>query len=53
MLIKFLNRLAEMFPKQAFQTRLEQYILSRYPQSAADVELFCRDYMNQQRRGWL
>lgn len=52
MLIKFLNRLAEMFSKQEFQTRLEQYILSRYPQSAADVELFCREYMNKQQ-GWL
>lgn len=48
LIIKLLERLAEMFPKQDYQTRLEQYIASRYPQSAADVELFAREYQYRQ-----
>jgi hypothetical protein len=49
---KLLERLAEMFPTQDYQSRLEQYIISRYPQNVADVEMFAREY-NQQQGGWL
>jgi hypothetical protein len=49
LMTQLLERLAEMFPKQDYQSRLEQYIISRYPQSAADVEMFTRDY--NQRNG--
>lgn len=52
LMTKLLARLAEMFPKQDYQSRLEQYIASRYPQSAADVELFTREY-SQRKEGWL
>ena len=41
---KLLERLAEMFPKQDYQSRLEQYIASKYPQSVADVEHWARHY---------
>ena len=51
LMTKLLERLAEMFPKQDYQTRLEQYIASRKPQSAADVEHFERQYHYQQQRG--
>ena len=49
LMTQLLERLAEMFPTQDYQSCLEQYILSRRPQSAADVEMFTREY--SQRRG--
>jgi hypothetical protein len=39
-----LERLAEMFPKSNYQTRLESYINSKYPTNAAEVEYWARDY---------
>lgn len=53
LMTKLLERLAEMFPKQDYQTRLEQYIASRKPTSAADVEHFEREYTYQQQRGFV
>ena len=38
MLSKLLERLAEMFPKQDYQSRLNDYIASHNPQSAGDVD---------------
>jgi len=52
LMTQLLERLAEMFPKQDYQNRLEQYIISRYPQSAADVEMLTREY-GQRQGGWL
>ena len=52
LMTKLLERLAEMFPKQNYQSRLEQYIASRHPQNAADVEMFTREY-SQRQGGWL
>jgi hypothetical protein len=52
LMTQLLERLAEMFPKQDYQSRLEQYIISRHPQSAADVEMFTREY-GQRQGGWL
>lgn len=44
MFAKFLERLAEMFPEQSYQTRLEQYLSTKCIQSASDVEYWCRQY---------
>lgn len=52
LMAKLLERLAEMFPNQGYQSRLEQYIASRYPQSVADVEMITRDF-SQRQGGWL
>jgi hypothetical protein len=52
LMTQLLERLAEMFPSQNYQSRLEQYIVSRHPQNTADVEMFAREY-NQRRGGWL
>ena len=52
LMTKLLERLAEMFPAQNYQSRLEQYIASRHPQSVADVEMMTRDY-NAQTRSYL
>jgi len=38
MFVQLLERLAEMFPKQDYQSRLEQYLNTKCIQSAADVE---------------
>lgn len=37
-ILNLLERLAEMFPKQDYQTRLERYIRLSQPQSAAEVD---------------
>lgn len=50
MLAPLLERLAEMFPKSDYQSRLEQYIASRQPQNAADVEMLERQYFQEQQR---
>jgi len=52
LMTQLLERLAEMFPKQDYQSRLEQYIISRHPQSPADVEMLTREY-GQRQGGWL
>ena len=51
MLEQLLERLAEMFPTSDYQSRLEQYIASRNPQNAADVEHWERQYFKDQERG--
>jgi hypothetical protein len=38
------ERLAEMFPKQGYQSRLEQYINSKNPTNAAEVDYWQRQY---------
>jgi len=44
MLVKLLERLSEMFPKQDYQTRLNDYIASHNPQTAGDVDQLLRKY---------
>ena len=51
MLETLLERLAELFPDSDYQSRLERYIASRNPQTAADVEHWERQYFQDQRRG--
>lgn len=50
-MLAMLERLAEMFPKSHYQNELDRYIASRYPQSAADVEHYTKqyEYQNSQR----
>jgi hypothetical protein len=43
-MLSILERLAEMFPKQSYQSRLEQYINSRNPTNAAEVEMLIKEY---------
>lgn len=50
LMTQLLERLTEMFPKQDYQSRLEHYIASRRPQSAADIELLERQYYQLQSR---
>ena len=50
MLANLLERLAEMFPGSDYQSRMEDYIANRHPQSAADVEHWERQYHYEQQR---
>lgn len=43
-MLSLLERLAEMFPRQHYQTSLEQYISSKNPTNAAEVEYWQREY---------
>ena len=47
MFVKFVERLAEMFPKQHYQSRLEQYIASKNPTNAGDVDYWERQYHSE------
>ena len=53
MLEKILQRLAAMFPRQDYQSRLEQYIASQNPKTSVDVEYYERQFNQQQSRGLL
>ena len=43
-MLAMLENLADMFPKQVYQTRLEQYINSKNPTNAAEVDYWQRQY---------
>lgn len=43
-MFSLLERLAEMFPKQHYQSELDRYISNRHPQNAADVEHFTKEF---------
>lgn len=43
-MLKILERLAEMFPRQHYQSELDRYIASRYPQNPADVEHYTKQF---------
>jgi len=44
LMTKLLERLAEMFPQQDYQSRLEQYLNSKHIQNVADIEHWTRQY---------
>ncbi len=44
MIEKLLERLAEMFPKQDYQSRLERYLASKNITSAGDVDYWTRRF---------
>ena len=52
MFIQFIERLAEMFPKQGYQSRLEQYLSTKCITSEADVEYWQRQYDKQSDRNF-
>ena len=52
-MFRLLERLAEMFPKQHYQSELERYITGKYPQSPADVEHFTKEFEHKISQGKL
>ena len=53
MFIQMMERLAEMFPDSDYQSKLDRYITSHNPQSAADVEHWERKYLQDHQRGFV
>lgn len=53
LLITLFKKLVNFFAETSYQSRLESYISSRYPQNSADVEMFMRDFEHRQYGGWL
>jgi hypothetical protein len=52
LLEKVLERLSEMFPTQQYQSRLEQYINSKNPTNAAEVDFWQREYETRNTQYW-
>lgn len=48
---KLVERLAEMFPTQHYQSELDRYISNRHPQNAADVEHFTKEFEYKYSQG--
>lgn len=46
-MLSILERLADIFPKQGYQSRLEQYINSKNPTNAAEVDYWQRQYESE------
>ena len=45
-----LERLSEMFPEESYQSRLENYIISRDPKTPSDIEKFEREFTYSSNR---
>ena len=43
-MLSIVEKLADMFPAPKYQSRLEQYITSKNPTNAADVDYWQRQY---------
>ena len=54
MIEHLLERLAEMFPKQDYQSKLDRYIASKYPTDTGDIERLLIQYDRNQsfKGGW-
>ena len=50
-MLSILEKLSEMFPTQKYQSRLEQYINSKNPTNAAEVDYWQRQYDTEAQYG--
>jgi hypothetical protein len=50
-MLNILERLAEMFPKETYQSDLERYISLKNPQNAAEIEHFTKEFEYKNSRG--
>jgi hypothetical protein len=50
-IINFLERLAELFPSQDYQSRMDRFINSHHPKSASDVEHWEKQFHSQEQKG--
>ena len=48
MLLNFLEKLADMFPKEQYQSRLDNYLADKQIKSGADIEYWTREYERNQ-----
>jgi hypothetical protein len=48
-----LQYLQELFPVRSYASELEEYIESRHPQSAADIDRYSKEYSQKiSQGGW-
>jgi hypothetical protein len=52
LLERILEHLADMFPRQQYQSKLEQYINSKNPTNAAEVDYWQREYETSNAQHW-
>lgn len=50
-ILSLLERLAEIFPNQHYQSELDRYISRHYPQDAADVEHLTKQFEQKYSQG--
>ena len=48
---QMLEKLAEMFPKQDYQSKLERYVASKHPKSITDIEHHANAFERNEFRG--
>lgn len=53
MFIQLVERLAEMFPKQNYQSRLDQYLSTKNIETTADVEHWIRHFDKNHDRNFV
>jgi hypothetical protein len=51
-LSNLLERLAELFPNQDYQSRLERYIRQHQPTSITEVEYWQKHFESQESKGF-
>ena len=52
-IVRILERLAEMFPKQDYQSRLDRYLNNKNVQSTAELEHWVRQYDKNNERNFV
>ncbi len=51
-LYSMLERLAELFPKQDYHSRLERYLTSKNLTSTSEVESWSQEFMREEGKGF-
>jgi hypothetical protein len=51
-LYQILERLAEMFPRQDYQSKLDRYISTKNPSGPGEIEQIIREYDQRNQRGF-
>lgn len=51
LIYSMMERLAEMFPKQDYQSRLDRYVAARGPKTAAEVDHYIKSFQRNEFKG--
>lgn len=52
-LAAYFNKMFDMQKSSTYGSELEQYIVSKRPQSVAEIDHWTRQFDREQQRGWL
>lgn len=50
---EYFNKIFDMQKQPTYGSELEQYIVSKGPQSVAEIDHWTKQYDREQQRGWL